>query len=82
MKVTLRIVFCSVFILLRANFLLANGDSTHVLSVKEFVEVVKKFHPVARQSNLLPQQAKEELNIARGGWDPLIYSDYNRKNYE
>ena len=82
MKASLRIYLWLVTTLLSTNFLLANNDSTHILSVSEFIEVVKKFHPVAKQSNLLPQQAKEELNIARGGWDPLIYSDYSRKNYD
>lgn len=63
--------------------LCANAQSTgyKTLSVGEFMDAVKLYHPVAKQSNLITVQAREELNIARGGWDPLIYSDYNNKTY-
>ena len=63
--------------------LCANAQSTSykTLSVGEFMNAVKLYHPVAKQSNLITAQAREELNIARGGWDPLIYSDYNNKTY-
>lgn len=63
--------------------LCANAQSTSykTLSVGEFMNAVKLYHPVAKQSNLITVQAREELNIARGGWDPLIYSDYNNKTY-
>lgn len=58
-------------------------DSTQkVLSVSEFMEVVKQFHPVARQAALITEQAKAELLIAHGGWDPKIYSDYNNKSFD
>lgn len=52
------------------------------LTVQEFIEIVKEFHPVAKQASLIPEQAKAELLIAQGGWDPKIYSDYDRKSYD
>ncbi len=52
------------------------------LSVSEFIEVVKKYHPVAKQAHLIPEQAKAELLIARGGWDPYLSSVYDRKAYD
>ena len=52
------------------------------LTVSEFIEVVKKYHPVAKQAQLIPEQAKAELLIARGGWDPNIYSSYDSKTYD
>lgn len=58
------------------------SDSTRILSVNEFIGIVKKYHPVAKQAALIPEQAKAELLIARGGWDPKIYSNYNRKTYD
>lgn len=57
-------------------------DSVRVLSVQDFITVVKNYHPVAKQAALIPEQAKAELLIARGGWDPKIYSDYNRKTFD
>lgn len=53
-----------------------------ILSVSEFIEIVKNYHPVAKQAQLISEQAKAELLIARGGWDPAIHSDYDRKMYD
>ncbi len=60
----------------------ANPDSVKVISVEEYMAVVSRYHPVARQADLLPQQARAELRIARGGFDPLLYSDYNSKTFD
>lgn len=65
---------------------LLNAQSTDsiqkILSVSEFIEVVKKYHPVAKQAQLISEQAKAELLIARGGWDPNLYSTYDNKTYD
>ena len=68
--------------LLMHQFSIAQVDSSKVLSLNEFMEIVKLYHPVAKQANLIPLQAREELRIARGGWDPLIYSDYDQKTFD
>ncbi len=71
-----------IFILLTINVLLVRAsDSLRILDVTSYVAIVGNYHPVARQANLLPEQARAELRIARGGWDPLLYSDYNNKTY-
>lgn len=63
-------------------WIFAQTDSTRTISVQEFISIVKNYHPVAKQAALIPERAKAELLIARGGWDPKIYSDYNRKSYD
>ncbi|MFN8286291.1 MAG: TolC family protein [Chitinophagales bacterium] len=63
-------------------FTKANSDSIKIISVDEYMAAVTRFHPVARQADLLPQQARAELRIARGGFDPLLYSDYNSKTFD
>ncbi len=61
----------------------AQVDTTmKTLSVSEFIEIVKTYHPVAKQAQLIPEKAKAELLIARGGWDPNLYSNYNSKTYD
>lgn len=57
-------------------------SSSPMLTVSEFVEIVKQYHPVAKQAALLPQQALAELRLAQGGWDPTLYSNYDRKTYD
>lgn len=76
-------VFLLALILLLPALLFSQADSAvKVLSVSEFLQVVKEYHPVAKQAKLITDQAKAELLIARGGWDPKISSDYDRKSYD
>ena len=56
-------------------------DSLRVLDVNAYVAIVGNYHPVAKQADLLTQQARAELRIARGGWDPALTSDYASKTY-
>jgi outer membrane protein TolC len=77
-----KIWVCVTIVFLRLFDATAQTDTTKVLSVAEFVAAVKQYHPVAKQAMLISEQAKAELRIARGGFDPLLYSDYNRKTYD
>jgi hypothetical protein len=53
-----------------------------VLTVDEFIQQVKQFHPIAKQANLLLEKAKAELLIAKGEFDPTIYFDASRKTLD
>jgi outer membrane protein TolC len=61
--------------------LLAQQDSAAVLTLESYLGIVKKYHPVAKQADLLTEQAKANLRIARGGFDPLLYSEFDRKEF-
>lgn len=64
------------------NFIVsAQPDSlkTKMLGPEEFIQIIRQYHPVAKQASLLPEQAKAQLRIARGGFDPLLYSNYENK---
>jgi outer membrane protein TolC len=50
-----------------------------VLSQDAFLEIVRTYHPVARQGNLMVDRARAELTAARAGFDPLLYSSAERK---
>ncbi len=56
-------------------------DST-ILSLKEYLGYVKKYHPVVKQANLVLEQGEAELLRARGGFDPKIDVDYERKEFK
>jgi len=53
-----------------------------VLTFKEYLAYVKQFHPVARQAGLKLSMAEAELLRARGGFDPKIEVDYDRKVFK
>ncbi|MFP9097831.1 TolC family protein [Flavobacterium sp. RHBU_24] len=51
------------------------------LSYNEFLGYVKKYHPLVRQANLEVTGAQAELMAARGGFDPKIEVDYDKKRF-
>lgn len=52
------------------------------LSRTDFFELIKAYHPVARQAGLLSDQARAQLRSARGGFDPKLYSDIDQKRFK
>ncbi|MBS9462406.1 TolC family protein [Flagellimonas sp. 389] len=59
----------------------AQQDSI-VLNFKEYLGYVKKFHPVAKQAQLTIPIGQANLMKARGGFDPKIEVDYERKDFK
>ncbi|RZJ69532.1 TolC family protein [Flavobacterium sp.] len=51
------------------------------LSFNEFLGYVKKYHPLVRQANLELSNAQANLLTARGGFDPKIEVDYDKKEF-
>ncbi|MBJ6109914.1 TolC family protein [Hymenobacter sp. BT523] len=50
-----------------------------VISHAEFLAVLDQFHPVARQANLNPERAQQEIRQARGAFDPALTGKYYGK---
>jgi hypothetical protein len=53
-----------------------------VLTIDEFIQQVKQYHPITKQANLLVERAKAELLIAKGEFDPTLYFDASRKTLD
>ncbi len=53
-----------------------------VLNFKEYLGYVKKFHPIAKQAELSLSNGQANLIKARGGFDPNIEVDYDRKRFK
>ena len=58
------------------------NDSIKIFSLEEYLQVIKKYHPVARQSNLQIDKAKASLTVARGSFDPLLSSNGSNKTFD
>ena len=56
--------------------------STRVLDFPAFMELVRAYHPVARQANLVVDRARAEMVAARAGFDPLFYLGGDRKTFD
>ena len=57
-------------------------DSLLGVDFQNYLQGVLQYHPVSRQSDLLRQQAAAALQAARGGFDPILYGDYDDKYFK
>ncbi len=60
----------------------AQTNSDEVLRFDEFLAYVKKYHPIVKQANLIINESEAQLMSARGGFDPKIEVDYDRKTFK
>ncbi len=57
-------------------------NETEILLFEEYIAYVKKHHPLMKQSELTLSVGEANLLRARGGFDPKIEVDYNRKKFK
>lgn len=56
-------------------------DSTRTLSGQQVLELVRKYHPVARQARIHVDKAQAELLAARSAFDPVLGAYAARKRF-
>lgn len=76
MKLIITILFLFI-----VNLLLAQ-DSLKTLSEKQVMEIVKQFHPVAKQADINIEKAKADITSARGMFDPLLSTKLSNKTFD
>lgn len=59
-----------------------NSDSSAFLTLSEFYSRIITNHPVARQVGLLSSQARQEIRLARGNFDPKLEASYATKEFQ
>ncbi len=52
------------------------------LTYNEYLGYVKKFHPMVKSANLEINNAQANLMMARGGFDPKIEVDFDKKQFK
>ena len=72
----------SFLFLLSFSSLQSQNFNEEELSFSEFLGYVKKYHPLVKQANLEVSNAQARLMAARGGFDPKIEVDYNKKEFK
>lgn len=60
---------------------IATAQTDQQLSYDSFIALVKEYHPIAKQANLLTIDAQQRNLIAKGGFDPKLYYDINQKTF-
>jgi len=76
-----RLIF---FVLILCATTVGHGQEldTLVLNFREYLGYVKKYHPVTKQAELNIDIGQANLMKARGGFDPKIEVDYDRKEFK
>ena len=71
------------FVLLLATFsIMGQVQDSLVLRFNEYLGYVKRYHPIAKQAELTLGFGQANLMKARGGFDPKIEVDYDRKEFK
>ena len=61
----------------------AAQDSTRqVLREDVFLEMVRRYHPIARQAGIHVEKARAEVLAARDGFDPRLTTDLGQKTFD
>ena len=58
------------------------SDSSAFLSQEAFITIVRGYHPVARQANLMIDMAEAQLTASRAGFDPMLYVGAEKKTFD
>jgi outer membrane protein TolC len=75
-------IWCA-FILTTISIDCAATDSTrHLLSKDDFINIVKSYHPVAKQAGIQVDRAKANVQQSRGAFDPVVTSTLDRKSFD
>ncbi|MCC5943932.1 MAG: TolC family protein [Bernardetiaceae bacterium] len=52
------------------------------LSLAEVFDMLRLYHPLMRQAELMPAFAQEEIRYARGAFEPSVYANLTAKEYK
>ncbi|MFT6972449.1 MAG: outer membrane protein TolC, partial [Roseivirga sp.] len=58
------------------------GETMDAFDIEAFYKLILANHPIVKQAELLPENAKQELRMAKGAFDPKLQSDWNVKNFK
>lgn len=68
--------------LVLVSLLAHSQEDAVVLRFNEYLGYVKQYHPIAKQAQLTLSAGQANLMKARGGFDPKIEVDYDRKEFK
>ena len=57
-------------------------QAKEILSPERLMEMVRLYHPIAKQASLLVNRASADVLSARGGFDPVLEMDASRKTFD
>lgn len=70
------------YVLLSISVINSVSGQNKTLSIENTIDIVRKFHPVMKQSNLQNEISKNELLATKGVFDPSIQIKTEEKTYD
>ncbi len=67
---------------LGSQSLFSQASGQQMLTAEEFINQIRLYHPIAKQADIQVKIANAELLSARGGFDPFMNVDANRKTFD
>ena len=74
--------FKTLVFLLFTTWVAAQEKNLQELTYNEYLGYVKKYHPMVKSANLEVNGAQANLMMARGGFDPKIEVDFDKKQFK
>ncbi len=71
-----------IYLCLFFQFITVYNYAQDTLAYKGFLSIVKTYHPIAQQANLLDNLAKAKRTKAIGGFDPKLEAGFDQKYYD
>ena len=71
-----------IVILFFSSFVFGQDKNLQKLTYNEYLGFVKKYHPMVKSANLEVNSAQANLMMARGGFDPKIEVDFDKKQFK
>ena len=81
-KLLLLLTFLGSTVYSQSNIESTLPSSLKEMSYNEYLGFVKKYHPLVKNANLEISKAQANLMMARGGFDPKLELDYNKKQFQ
>jgi outer membrane protein TolC len=60
----------------------AQNNPGKTLSPSQLIDIVRKYHPVAKQADINVDKARADITIARAGFDPYFYNASAQKTFD
>jgi outer membrane protein TolC len=57
-------------------------DTAVAFTIDDFYKSILEFHPIVKQTRLLNETAKQEVRLAKGGFDPKLSSTLSIKEFD
>lgn len=80
-KILKNLLFLIFLNILATQFVAKSLAQNKILSYESYLEIVRNYHPVILQANILNQQAAANKLMAKSGFDPIISYNLGQKTF-